>query len=82
MIDNANKFFGFLCGIVSENYDINRIYIDNVKYLANIETEVEFNHLFHALNETESLKDVDFFFTMETTEMDPSAWKGCEYQSV
>lgn len=29
-IVNADMFAGMLCGIVSGNYDINRIYIDNI----------------------------------------------------
>lgn len=29
-VNNADLFIGLLCGLVSGNYDINRIYIDNL----------------------------------------------------
>ncbi|MBR6800296.1 MAG: hypothetical protein IKM61_00905 [Eubacteriaceae bacterium] len=29
-IDNRDKFFGFISGVLNGNYDINRVYVDNV----------------------------------------------------
>ena len=30
-IDNANKLFGFVCGMMAQDYDITSIYIDGIK---------------------------------------------------
>ncbi|KDR94089.1 hypothetical protein SAMN02745945_00770 [Peptoclostridium litorale DSM 5388] len=30
-LDNIDSFYGFLCGMVGENYDIEKIYVDGIK---------------------------------------------------
>jgi len=36
-IDNLKAFYGFLCGIISQNYDIETIFIDGIKIISNAE---------------------------------------------
>ncbi|NLW70288.1 MAG: ATP-binding protein [Eubacteriaceae bacterium] len=36
-VDNKEKFIGLLCGLIAGNYDINRIYIDNITKIINDE---------------------------------------------
>lgn len=38
-LSNSQKFLGFLCGIVSENYDISGIFIDGLSCLLNEKIE-------------------------------------------
>ena len=34
-IDSADKFIGMICGLIAGNYDINRIFIDNIMKATN-----------------------------------------------
>lgn len=40
-IDNADKLYGFICGILSGNFDISSIYIDGLKKLIKNENSKE-----------------------------------------
>lgn len=39
-IDTLDKFFGFLCGILSEDFDIDHIFIDGLLKIAHIDEEM------------------------------------------
>lgn len=55
-IDNADKLFGFVCGILSGDFDISSIYIDGLKKLIKNETKEltplleQFDDLFADIN--------------------------------
>lgn len=36
-IDNLKTFYGFLCGVISQNFDIEHIFIDGLKVISNSE---------------------------------------------
>jgi hypothetical protein len=65
---NQDLFYGFLCGIISGNYDINRVYIDNLNSIINISTEEEFKKFISKINLLSQKCDVEFYFTMTTTD--------------
>ena len=37
LITNADEFLGFVCGIISQDHDIDKIYIDSLLILADLE---------------------------------------------
>lgn len=45
-IENLQEFFGFLCGIVSEDFDIDQIYIDGLLKILHVDVDgaLEFLH--------------------------------------
>ncbi len=79
-IDNSDKFFGFLCGIISGNYDINRIYIDNIKTLANLQSKESINQIISKINELSGFNEVEFYITLDSPDVDKIDKK--EYQTV
>lgn len=43
LIENANEFLGFICGIISQDHDLECVYVDSLLKVAHItEEEVEF----------------------------------------
>lgn len=63
-ISSSCTFLGFICGIISGNFDIRWVYIDDliriVKKLPN-----EMKDLFDGMNELSSKFDVDFYTSIE-----------------
>ena len=37
LVTNADEFLGFICGIISQDHDVEKIYIDSLLILANLE---------------------------------------------
>ncbi|MFD3155808.1 hypothetical protein ACFIJ5_02925 [Haloimpatiens sp. FM7330] len=64
-IQNYNSFYGFLCGVLSEDYDIDTVFIDG---LVNIAKESLQNaaHLFYNLEKLSKKYDVDFYVNVST----------------
>lgn len=62
-LKDYNSFYGFLCGLISENYDIDNIFIDG---LFNI-VSGDINNAAHLFSELETLTDknsVDIYITI------------------
>ena len=43
-IDNCDEFLGFLCGIVSQDHDLEEMYLDSFLTIAFTETDDEIQH--------------------------------------
>ncbi|MCL1802277.1 MAG: hypothetical protein FWG30_01365 [Eubacteriaceae bacterium] len=65
-IENADAFYGFICGILSGNYDINRIYIDNLYRIINTDSEDSLMAFIGRLERISSKCQTDFYFTHTT----------------
>ncbi|MDR2519816.1 MAG: hypothetical protein LBC69_01995 [Eubacteriaceae bacterium] len=65
-LDSTEAFYGFICGVISGNYDINRIYIDNLKDIVKASTEGECNDFVGRINELSEKYQVEFFITLTT----------------
>ena len=39
-IDNCDEFLGFICGIVSQDHDLEEMYLDSFLTIASVETDV------------------------------------------
>lgn len=62
-LKDCNSFYGFLCGILSRDYDINTIYIDGLFNIVegNIEDAA---HLFFKLEKMSQKYDVEFYISI------------------
>ena len=43
-IDNCDEFLGFICGIVSQDHDLEEMYLDSFLTIASVETDDEICH--------------------------------------
>ncbi|RKD22366.1 hypothetical protein SAMN02745883_00794 [Caminicella sporogenes DSM 14501] len=65
-LKNADEFFGFLCGILSNDYDINKIYIDGLFKVmqANHDDIPKFIDKLKSISES---YNIDFIMTISCT---------------
>ena len=49
-IDNCDEFLGFLCGIVSQDHDLEEMYLDSFLTIAFTETDDEIQHAIEKLD--------------------------------
>ncbi len=62
-------FFGFLGGLISGNYDIGKIYLDEIEKIARVNDTAELVDLFAAVKKLSDKFDVDFIFTIDAVEV-------------
>lgn len=59
----SSGFFGFICGMISQNYDIEGIFIDRLNFLTKVNaTELEL--FFKNLSSLNEKHNISFFITM------------------
>ncbi|EOS24288.1 hypothetical protein C806_02330 [Lachnospiraceae bacterium 3-1] len=76
MISNGDEFLGFLCGIISQDHDLEEMYLDSFLTIAMLEdSDIE-----HAIAKLESISDkfhVNFVVSISKNEKDlPECTKG------
>ena len=57
------SFFGFICGILSQNYDIEGIFIDRINFITRESIE-EYETFFEKLKALAEKNDTLFFITL------------------
>ncbi len=62
-ISSASEFFGFVCGLISNNYDIERIFIDGIMNTVKM-TEEELTTWFIKAEDISSAFNIDFVITL------------------
>ncbi len=68
-IDNVDEFLGFLCGVISNDYDINNFFIDGLFKV--MKTELgELGNVLPRLEKLSSIFKVDFYLTVSAKELD------------
>jgi len=72
-------FFGFLNGLIAGNYDIGKIYIDNIEKITNVENVEMLEDFLSAAYKLSDKYDVEFIFTINAKEV-PSQFKECTIQ--
>ncbi len=75
----VNKFFGFICGLIAGNYDINRIYIDNIISIAKVEDCATLQKLFKDIALLSQQHGVKFCFTINDTDFSAEDIKNFNY---
>ena len=68
-VDNAPGFLGFLCGILSQDYDIEGIFIDGLTYILKQGIE-ELQEFFRHIEEFSARFGIDFYISING---DPAA---------
>lgn len=63
-LKDYESFYGFLCGLISENYDIEYIYIDELSNIVRGKDLYSANSLFEKINELSRRYEVKFFINL------------------
>ena len=59
-IDTFSMFYGFICGIISENFDISRVYIDCIFKIVEADSLDEFEIFINNINKISNKFNIDF----------------------
>lgn len=73
-VNSTEIFFGFLCGLISGNYDITKIYIDNIHDLVGINNVETIGAFIDQLEEFTKEYDFDIALTMNVEDNDDSEY--------
>lgn len=76
IISNCDEFLGFLCGIISQDHDLEEMYLDSFLTIALLEND----DITHAITKLETISDkfhVNFILSISKNECDlPECTKG------
>lgn len=61
---DIESFYGFLCGIISMDYDIEKIYVDGIYKIMSIKTE-DLERLLEILSKINEKYNVEFFINVD-----------------
>lgn len=76
-VTTKEEFFGFVCGIISNNYDIQRIYIDGLLKVVDVSVE-EMVAYFEKFDNIAEKNDLKFIFSLnQESDALPDALKKC-----
>ena len=67
-IDNCDEFLGFLCGIVSQDHDLEEMYLDSFLTIAFTETDDEIQHAIEKLDIISEKYNVTFILSVSRDE--------------
>ena len=67
-IENCDEFLGFLCGIVSQDHDLEEMYLDSFLTIAFIETDDEIQHAIEKLDIISEKYNVKFILSVSRDE--------------
>ena len=67
-IDNCDEFLGFLCGIVSQDHDLEEMYLDSFLTIAFAETDDEIQHASEKLDIISEKYNVKFILSVSRDE--------------
>jgi len=65
-INNIESFYGFLCGIIGMNYDVEKIYVDGIYNLIDIKVE-DLENLVKSLETISKKFNTDFYIGLDYT---------------
>lgn len=63
-VDNCDQFLGFLCGIISQDNDLEEMYLDSFLTIASIETEEEISYAIDKLDAVSEKYNVKFVLSI------------------
>lgn len=63
LINNYSEFLGFICGIISQDRDLERVYVDSFLRIANID-EKEIKNLLEKLTNISDQFQIDFIISV------------------
>ena len=68
-VSNCDEFLGFICGIVSQDHDLQEMYLDSFLTIANIE-DGQLNHAIEKLDIISEKYNVKFVLSVSKNEAD------------
>ena len=68
-VSNCDEFLGFICGIVSQDHDLQEMYLDSFLTIANIE-DGQLNHAIEKLDIISEKYNVKFILSVSKNESD------------
>lgn len=67
LVENYSEFLGFICGLISQDHDLEAIYLDSFLKIANVEvTKVE--HILNKLKAISNEFNLDFIISISLNE--------------
>lgn len=69
----SEGFFGFICGILSQNYDIEGIFIDRLNFITKVSVP-ELETFFKNLSTVDEKNNINFLITLHGDEADMPAF--------
>ena len=67
-IDDCDEFLGFICGIISQDNDLEEMYLDSFLTIASIETDEEICHAIQKLDIISEKYSVKFILSVSKNE--------------
>ncbi len=67
-IDNCDEFLGFVCGVVSQDNDLEEMYLDSFLTIASLETDEEICHAIQILDVISEKYNVKFILSVSRNE--------------
>lgn len=75
LIENYNEFLGFICGLISCDHDLEKVYLDSFLKVANIESEIDI--VLKKLNQVSEKFQIDFVISISVNvDSLPEEYKG------
>ena len=69
-IDSCDQFLGFICGIVSQDNDLEEMYLDSFLTIASIKDDEEISHAIQKLDIISEKYNVKFILSVSRNEAD------------
>lgn len=66
-IENCDEFIGFICGIISQDYDLEQMYLDSFLTIAHLEG-IDITSVIDKLNKISTAYKVDFILSVSNDE--------------
>lgn len=79
-IGNTDTFIGLLTGLIAGNYDINRIYIDNLHKIIGSTDSADITEVLKKINKLNDLNDIVFYTVINSEDVSEDLLK--DYQLV
>ena len=70
LVDNCDGFLGFICGIVSQDNDLEEMYLDSFLTIASIDSDEEINYALQKLDMISEKFNVKFVLSVSRNEAD------------
>lgn len=67
-LESLNSFYGFICGLISENYDIEKIFVDDFHHLKLKIKDYTFESFLNELNDLSKKFNTEIFISTSPTE--------------
>ena len=68
LIDNCDEFLGFICGVISQDHDLEEMYLDSFLTIASIDSDELLNHAIQKLDAISEKYNVKFILSVSKDE--------------